>query len=124
MNKIHLTFILGFVTFLMNGQPCKVVRLGMTKSEVLKLAGPPTEIDTVISPSGLDIGQILLTVWQYGDVMQYGHQRVEFKGEYVNAEVIADGKKYDELLISWQHGEFSESELNDRIKRLNKESCK
>jgi hypothetical protein len=124
MQQLLLISFLLFITVVLNGQPCKVVKPGMTKSQVMTLAGAPTEIDTVISPSGPDSGQIVLTVWQYGDVSKYGHQRVEFNGEIVNGEVIADGKKFDELLLSYEHGDFTEEQLLERIKKLNRESCK
>ena len=96
----------------------------MTQAEVLILVGQPTEIDTVISPSGNDSGAILCTVWQYGDVMKPGNQRVEFYGDKVGAEVISDGKKYDDLLLDCQLGKFPMTELRDRIRKLNAENCK
>ena len=116
---IYFIFTLQFIM----GQPCKSVKLGMSKAEVLNLVGPPTEIDTIPEFNGKFSSKVEV-VWQYGDVTKYGNQRVQFSDEYVSTEVIADGKRYDELLRAWERDEFSEEELIMRIKKLNVEYCK
>jgi hypothetical protein len=122
----RLSFLIIFLSAFQsaNGQPCKIVKPGMTKSEVLKLAGPPTEIDTVFIDKGQDTGRKIIEVWQYGDPAMYGNQRVKFTGNVVDSNVIADGKKYDELMLAFQHGEFTESELFKRINDMNEKLCK
>src|SRR5437868_1244745 len=90
-----------FVTIIcnLNGQPCKSVKPGMTKAEVLLSVGPPTEIDTIPHFDG-DNGE-LRVVWQYGDVMKDGNQRVQFVENIVETEVIADGKRFEELMAAF-----------------------
>ena len=56
--------------------------------------------------------------------MKYGNQRVEFKGDRVDKDVIADGKRFDELIFAFQRGEFTEQVLDECIKTLNIEACK
>ena len=122
--RLSFLFIISVLTLsFAEAQPCKSVKAGMTKSEVLKLAGAPTEVDTVFAEEKENKNLLLRVVWQYGNVMKYGNQRVQFNGAKVD-DVIADGKKYDELLLSFQHGDFPESELHNRIIKLNSEACK
>ena len=109
---------------LANAQPCKTVKAGMSKAEVLKVAGAPTEVDSLGAEINSYGSRDLMVVWQYGDVMKDGNQRVEFRGDKVDSEVIADGKKYDALIIAFQHGDFPKNELFERIKKLNEEACK
>lgn len=66
---------------------------------------------------------VIYSVWQYGDVMNYGHQRVEFEGDIVLKEVIADGKKFDELMLAYRRGEIPDSEIDKKIRRLNLDAC-
>ena len=89
----------------------------MLKSEVLILVGKPSEIDTIGSEVNTSNSKEIIVVWQYGN------QRVSFRGNKVDG-VIADGKKYDKLLISYNRGEFPKKELPERLKKLNDESCK
>ena len=49
---------------MLKAQPCKLVKQGMTKSEVLKLVGKPTEIDTIGSDRKADGSKALMVVWQ------------------------------------------------------------
>ena len=123
--KNLISFILfSFIVSLVHAQPCKLVKQGMTKSEVLKLVGKPTEIDTIGSDKQADGSKALMIVWQYGDVTKAGNQRVGFTGDKVDSDVIADGKKYDELMASWRQGNIPKGELKARIEKLNKEACK
>ena len=56
--------------------------------------------------------------------MKDGNQRVGFTGGKVDSDVIADGKKYDELMSAFQQGNVLKEEIEARIKKLNKEACK
>jgi len=56
-------------------------------------------------------------------VRKKGNQRVQFEGDKV-VNVIADGMKYDELLLAVQRGEVPKGELDKRIEKLNREACK
>jgi hypothetical protein len=96
----------------------------MTKSEVVKLVGQPTEIDTLGADKYASPGEGTIVVWLYGDVTKYGNQRVLFEGDKVSSEVIADGKKYDELIAALQKGEVNASELEARIEEINRNACK
>ena len=120
MKKILLFIFFILTTSLIFGQPCKLVKRGMTKLEVLKLVGNPTEIDTIPDMESKE----LRVVWQYGDVMQEGNQRVQFTGNVVDSDVIADGKKFEELMILCQHEQCSDEEVIKMIKQLNDASCK
>ncbi|TAH39881.1 MAG: hypothetical protein EYC69_12295 [Bacteroidetes bacterium] len=115
MKKRFPILLLMSLSLTLFGQPCKLVKPGMDKAQVISLVGNPAEIDTVISPDGFDKGEIVSIVWQYGDVTNYGHQRIEFDGDIVSKEVIADGKKFDDLMRSFELGEFPASELDERI---------
>ena len=90
--KLLLTFSLfAFIASFVDAQPCKTVKPGMSQLEVLKLAGKPTEVDSLgsnVSPNGKKVS---LFVWQYGDVRKVGNQRVQFQGDKV-VDVIAEGK--------------------------------
>jgi hypothetical protein len=119
---IILVFVLSIP--LANAQPCKTVKPGMSKAEVLKVAGVPTEVDSLGSDKSADGRYGILMVWQYGDVTLDGNQRVTFIGDRVEGDVIADGKKYDALIMAFQHGDFPKNELFERIKKLNEEACK
>ena len=123
MKKITSILLFSSITTIAFTQPCKLVKPGMSKQDVIRLVGKPTEIDTVISPNGIDSGLVIYTVWQYGDVMNYGHQRVEFEGDIVLKEVIADGKKFDELMLAYRRGEIPDSEIDEKIRRLNLDAC-
>jgi hypothetical protein len=94
----------------------------MTKAEVLEIAGPPTDIDTIPS-FDVDNGE-LNVVWQYGDAKQDGNQRVEFSENIVSKEVIAAGPRFDELCKAFERGEIKIEELLSCIKELNREAYK
>jgi len=104
-------------------QPCKVVKVGMLKSEVRKLAGKPTEMDTLGSEYKEDGSKLLIVAWQYGEVGKDRNQRVEFMGDKVS-NVIANGKKYDELMKAFHKGDIPKGELTERIEKLNSEECR
>ncbi|CAN5664802.1 hypothetical protein BH11BAC1_BH11BAC1_00130 [soil metagenome] len=118
-------FLLSFVVAAASAQPCKQVRMGMTKAEVLALVGAPTEIDTISTFYRTGEQQVLYTVvWQYGDVSKDGNQRVQFMGDVVDGDVISDGKKYDELMVALRRRGASGSEMEEQGKKLNSEGCK
>lgn len=123
MKKLFPLVVFVLISSLIIAQPCKVVNEGMLKSEVLKLVGMPTEMDTLGSDTKVDGSKVLIVVWQYGEVGKKGNQRVEFMGDKVS-NVIADGKKYDELMKAFQNGNMPKGELTERIAKLNKEGCK
>jgi len=110
-----------FISFI-SAQPCKQVRVGMTSAEVLKAVGKPTEIDTLGSESPVR-NKGLIMVWQYGDPDKEGNQRVEFSGNSVT-NIIADGKKFDELIFALKQGKIPKGELEKRIEKINREGCK
>ena len=119
-----MTFIVcALVISFAHAQPCKKVKVGMTTTEVLKLVGNPTEVDTLGYDTNTDGSKIQLMVWQYGEVTKDGNQRVEFSGGKVK-NVIADGKKYDELIKAFQHGDIPKNEITERINKINLEACK
>jgi outer membrane protein assembly factor BamE (lipoprotein component of BamABCDE complex) len=123
--KILIAFI-AFVSIssFMYAQPCKQVKTGMTADEVLKLVGKPTEVNSLGSYNNPDGTKSSMFVWQYGEPTKEGNQRVEFLKDEKVTTVIADGKKYDELMIAFKNGEIPKEEISDRIEKLNKESCK
>ena len=48
-NRIFITGASFSILFSMScySQPCKLIKIGMMPSEVQKLVGPPTEVDTI-----------------------------------------------------------------------------
>ncbi len=125
MKTLAILFLFAITVVVVTAQPCKQVSQGMTKAEVLKLVGAPTEIDTLSKEFLTGKQQILYTVvWQYGDVTKDGNQRVQFKGDKVNADVIADGKKYDELMLTLRRRGATGREMTERGQKLNTEMCK
>src|ERR1043166_7765446 len=110
-------FLLACVVSFVHAQPCKTIKQGMSQMEVLKLAGKPTEVDS-LGTTLKDEKAVSMYVWQYGNAGKEGNQRVEFQDDKV-VEVIADGKKYDELLLAVHRGEVPSKELNARIQKIN-----
>jgi hypothetical protein len=101
-------------------QPCKTVIIGMTSAKVLKAVGKPTEIDTLgfdkVNPNQT------IVVWQYGNPLSDSNQRVQFIGDNVES-VIANGKKFDDLMLDFKNGKVKTDELQGEIDKINKE-CK
>ncbi|MEO8088036.1 MAG: hypothetical protein ABI763_14530 [Bacteroidota bacterium] len=125
MKTLTSLFLLAFIVAGAFAQPCKQVKQGMTKAEVLILVGTPTEIDTLSTLYRTGEQQALYTVvWQYGDVSKDGNQRVQFTGDKVDGDVIADGKKYDELMLALRRRGASGAEIEEMGKKLNREECK
>lgn len=123
MKKLLSFIVFIFVFSFTQAQPCKLVKTGMAPSDVLKLVGKPTKVDSLGSDIHADGSKNALVVWQYGDVMKDGNQRVEFSGNKVTG-IIADGQKYDALLKAFKNGDVPKEELSERIGKLNKEACK
>ena len=91
----------------------------MTREEVIKEAGLPTEINNL----GVAQGDSLI-VWHYGDANLGKEQRVQFLADKVIGDVISNGKLYDALMASFQAGEFPKEELIERVQKMNREQCK
>lgn len=123
MKNITSIIILTFIISFAHAQPCKQVKVGMTSTEVLKLVGKPTEIDSLGSNINQDGSRSAMVVWQYGEPSKDGNQRIEFSVGKVD-NVIADGKKYDELMIAVRQKKIPREELTVRIEKLNREGCK
>src|SRR5437763_1714491 len=117
MKKFLLLIVTLLIYSFVNAQPCKKVKIGMSSSEVLKVAGKPTEVDSIGANSEEE-----LIVWQYGEVRKPGNQRIQFVNGKVD-QVIADGKKFDDLMVAIQNGSIPKSEMPDRLEKLNQEGC-
>ncbi len=94
-------------------QPCKVVKIGMTKSQVIKLVGKPNSINL----AGMDNGADTLFLWNYGN------QRVIFNQDKVET-VKSDVKKENELAEKLADGKIQPEEFFDLIEKINQEGCK
>jgi len=123
MKSLFASVIFTVFISSISAQPCKQVRIGMTSSDVLKAVGKPTEIDTLGSEISRGRNKGLIMVWQYGDPAKEGNQRVEFSGNSVT-NIIADGKKFDELMVALKQGKIPKGELEKRIEKINREGCK
>ena len=122
MRTLMTFFVCVLVCSFIQAQPCKKVKVGMTTIEVLKLVGNPTEVDTLGYNTNADESQYQLMIWQYGEVGKDENQRVEFSGGKVE-NIIADGKKYDELIKAFQHGDIPKDEIGERISRMTNDAC-
>ena len=120
----HLLLVLAFTLLhtLVQAQPCKFVKEGMVRSEVLKLVGTPTEIDTIGTDLNSDSTTNHIVIWQYGAKAKDGNQRVLFYGEKVS-QIIPDGKKYDALMLEIKSGTLPKQEIALRIEEV-MSSCK
>jgi hypothetical protein len=97
----------------------------MTKIEVLKLVGTPTEIDSLgVIEKNAEVSFGKLEIWQYGDVTKPGNQRVQFIGDKVDGEVIADGLKFEELMNQFKQKKITYADYQSRLIIINKENCK
>ena len=123
MEKLTSFIFFVFIISFLHAQPCKKVKPGMSKVEVLKAVGTPIEIDTLGYDNFAD-RKGLMVVWQYGAVNKDGNQRVSFTDNKVSGEVIADGLKYDELMKQFTRKEITYKEYQNRLKKMNKENCK
>ncbi len=114
---------LNYVSFGEQLPPCKVVKLQMSSEEVLKLAGEPTEIDSLGYDSEKDGKRDFVIIWHYGTPDKPGNQRVQFVNNKVT-EVVPDGIKYDELLELIAKGEIPKDKIEERLAKVYSEGCK
>lgn len=117
MKRILLVLLFIVLHVVVNAQPCKFVKEGMVRSEVLKLVGAPTKIDTIGTDLNSDSTTNHIVIWQYGAVEKEGNQRVVFYGDKVS-QVIPDGKKYDELQLAIKNGRIPKQEIPLRIEEV------
>lgn len=117
MRRILLVLVFIVLHVVVNAQPCKFVKEGMIRSDVLKLVGNPTKIDTL----GFDLNSDSITnyivIWHYGAVEKEGNQRVSFYGDKVS-QVIPDGKKYDALQLAIKNGSIPKQEIPVRMEEV------
>jgi hypothetical protein len=117
MKRILLVLVFIVLHVVVNAQPCKFVKEGMVKSEVLKLVGTPTEIDSLGEDINSDSTSNYIIVWHYGAVEKDGNQRVVFYGDKVS-QVIPDGKKYDALQLAIKNGSIPKQEIPVRMEEV------
>ncbi len=115
----HLLFVLFLLHTIVNAQPCKFVKEGMIRSDVLKMVGTPTKIDSLGEDINSDSTSNYIIVWQYGAIEKEGNQRVVFYGDKVS-QVIPDGKKYDALQLAIKNGSIPKQEIPLRIEEVMK----
>jgi|GEM_PF-3870272 hypothetical protein len=115
----RILFVLAFIVLhtTVHSQPCKFVKEGMIRSDVIKLVGAPIEIDTLGADFNSDSISNHIVIWQYGAISKDGNQRVVFYGDKVS-QVIPDGKKYDELQIAIKNGTIPKKEIPLRIEEV------
>ena len=106
---ITILFISSFVI----AQPCRTVKPGMTKEEVIKAAGKP---DNIIHLGVEKATKDSLFLWNYGN------QQVSFKGNKVE-NVIADQKGLNGLFKQMQNGTITKEEFNEQTEDLNNAAC-
>ncbi len=123
MKKILFLFSFILSGFLLNAQPCKLVKKGMTQEQVTQAVGTPSEVNHLGADILKDGNKVQLVVWQYGDPKEDGNQRVFFSDGIVT-EIVSDGKKYDILLAQVRIGKISEAELSEQIEKMNAEGCR
>jgi len=117
MKRILLVLLFIVLQVVVNAQPCKFVKEGMVKGDVLKLVGTPTEIDSLGEDINSDSTSNYIIVWHYGAVEKEGNQRVVFYGDKVS-QVIPDGKKYDELQLAIKNGRIPKQDIPLRIEEV------
>ena len=117
MKRILLVLFFIVIHVAVKAQPCKFVKEGMVKSEVLKLVGAPTKIDSLGQDINSDSTVSYITIWNYGAIEKDGNQRVVFYGDKVS-QVIPDGKKYDELQLAIKNGRIPKQEIPLRIEEV------
>ena len=112
MKKIA-TIILILGASLASAQPCKIIKPGMTKQQVIKSIGKPASVDVL----GVDNGTDTLILWNYGN------QQVAFSGKTVD-RVVADVKRETALVMEMSKGKISKEEFSKRLEKINNEACK
>lgn len=113
MKKFFLILLLSTLT-LGATQPCKVVKPGMTKSKVLRLAGKPDEQICL----GTDNGRDSIYAWHYKNQIVY------FVGDKVDGEVVSDTTTYYEFLRELPYMDMDSASLIKAIMKINAEGCK
>lgn len=113
MKKNLILLISLVVCISASAQPCKQVKTLMLSDVVLKLCGKPNSVDTL----GIEKGKGSITIWVYGN------QKVTFIGDKVE-NVIADAKRYDEVMLQFQNRKIKKEELQLQIDKINLEGCK
>ena len=109
-----LIFLFVSVISFCEAQPCKTVKIGMTKQEVLKSAGKP---DNVVNLGIEKTSKDSLCNWNYGN------QQVCFIGKFVH-NVVADLKTQNILLLQLQRGEIDGKSLTSKLEEANHAACK
>lgn len=112
MKKISIVLLILLALSVAFTPPCKSVKKGMTKQEVIKLTGMPGS--TVFL--GLEAGRDSIILWNYGN------QQVSFFGDLVD-QVVADVQKVNELLEKNHKGEIPDDQVQSRFEAINQEAC-
>ena len=100
-----------------SADPCTVVKPGMTRAEVRKLAGDPANVRYLGLDHRADGGADSLVIWNYRT------QAVQISGDKV-LDVIADTKKYGEWLREYTSKKITREELKAKIANSLTEDCK
>ena len=104
-------------------KPCKSVKIDMTQSEVIKLCGEPSEIDTLGKEKARKDEAGYFIVWQYGTPGEDNNQQVEFNDDAVT-NVISNAKKYSELCVELKDKKVTIEEFTAKVSEMNSEFCK